>query len=1162
MKIFKKIMFFSCSVLTLSGISAAILTTSQYTDKIKNSTKNPTANNLKNSLTYKAKQNIIVQNIEDFYIGGVQIIGSWNSYFNDRNESLILPEKYILKNELGHEINIKGGSDGSTFHIENNQVRITKIKNVQIKEINIQQSWIDFEVEGYTGRNDLDYGNPNYSWYTEIWSEGTQYIPAGWVKKRESRKAVKRIHFHTQENTMWRKEYHLSIDEANQCDKFSKYYTNPESLRKLGTFYSKTIQNPPIPNVMKPTSSVKYQMADTYLETINMSVKTKIWYNGEIIDKTIHVIFSGFRKQASNPTITKLQTGNYNKLPSTVLHDDVLKYVSIDPDNIPNDNWKYEVVANDNLGELTINFKSNFYYTEDKIVSTTDFQTIKSKTLNGFWTNNDPTSSSTVWMEEKANIQNELERLPSKLIGADNNTLLKFVEIYGNIPNNQNNSQIELEVLPSGADDTNGLLTIRLSLWSYYGEHGVIKTTTNKPFFVNDLTIDGFWTNRPKTIVSLSKKDAANYDMLPSSLSLEKNNLLKYININGKDTIPGNENEHIVFNITNNDINDTKGTIRVELYLTEWVDNNGRIKKEPLPGKYFAEIKLDGFYTNQTPTKTSLKVTQKNNLGVLLNKLPSKISRKSSELIKYLDISGNVPDNANNKRVQIKVVESTIDDQRGCLDLEVYLTAWYDQNGRELLDQNPRLYKTVTLSGFYTNSPKTIVTLKQKPISKAFDMLPSEVEINNNNILENYIDANGLDTIPVFDNVKEWYFVEDKQGPIDETGQLQLTLTAFQWIDENGRYKTSDTGISLAKIILNGFYTNKTPTRTSLKVSQKINIDNYLKDLPSKVNNNNENLLNYIDISGSIPNNQNNKQILLEIKEGSVNDYEGSLVINFKLKQWYDNNGRIQSNPLGEFMTEIKIVDFKTTAPTTVVQMKENKNADTNILPSSISNTTEALWNYVSITGLETIPDNINNNQIKLVIPENGFNDKKGTITINLLLHKYIVDGGWKEKSEEGTKFSSVTIDGFYTTNKQTEVKLTNRYNEVVKDLFPDQIANNFDELYSLVDIKFINGSTIPNNINNNQLSLVIMPNSANKYAGTLEIGLYIKQWYNHNGQTIISSEPEGTLVDYIKLTGFKKTSKKNNVDYIKIGGVSLAVIILIIFITLIFYFSKSLVRN
>lgn len=655
------------------------------------------------------------------------------------------------------------------------------------------------------------------------------------------------------------------------------------------------------------------------------------------------------------------------------------------------------------------------------------------------------------------------------------------------------------------ANNTEGTIIVNLGIDLWYDKDGLLQNTF-KDF--GEFTFTGLKITR-ETILPSEGWDNSGNGYIASEVAKNKFELLAILNsrIIGDKPDYWNPMDDIIIcdsegSATNDVIYDNKqGTIELYAKLKRFYNTDGILEtqwnKDPI------HIIIGGFQklvsttvlneytvpnvTNRLPTEYSIddvKTLIKSHKTELFTHLPTNFDVDNDMLIEFNSTLPN-PNNLN-----------------GTINIDYSINNYYNFDG--ILETNPNrpLKGSILFRGFKnisetvvnkdvkipnvsdvvasTLSKQQVIELVERNVSLFFNSTPDDgVIINNINITNNELNLEG---------------------------KLEIEITYSNYYDQNGNLVTSPTTVQ--DILLSGFKkVKKTTYNTNIILPIKNEL--YPSDLSPS------NITNILSDSSVLPLFLVNyppdfsARDILEVKITERNNLQGSVTVDLKIVNYYDDKGNIQStNAL--VINNVIINNFSSNKPTEFFNQLIASPSDkiSNEIASEIANKDLQKFIFENISKIAVgLPSNFSMSNLRNVLVLDT-NNLEGTMKVEIGINNYIDQEGVLQTTS--IHKWTVNIKGFRTV-VGTEINPTIHLNDV-STIKPSDVDN-----VELINIIMRNKNIIFNSLPDkfNEQNIIIKSLEPNDSEGFLVANISITSYYSSSGKLENANNPLDATITF-----------------------------------------------
>lgn len=654
------------------------------------------------------------------------------------------------------------------------------------------------------------------------------------------------------------------------------------------------------------------------------------------------------------------------------------------------------------------------------------------------------------------------------------------------------------DLVPNNID---GSISFSISLKTIFNQFGTIETGN---FDFGTRTIKGYkqtlgFTNLPVRI----KSDES--DTYPSDIDEEKIRDIIFSNVSNAPSELKKENVRI----KNNSIirNNKTGTITVTPLLDWWYDVYGNLMNIT---KEFDPLTI---FSYKTANQTLISNTTLSATGTILDGLYPNYVGDNLELIKKFTMSliTNKPLGFNESNIDVSFIESN--NYVGSLQFNVSLNYYFDEDG---------------IIKYFNFKPITINVLDMEYVLGVTSILSNINYKGDTPILPSELSDSVIKNI-IFENIfskPEGFTVKDislKTSP--EKNNLNGTVTAIPILAKS---YNSDSNLVSTPVEFNAIKIVNLSTTLPTTISSNDLLYSTLNNniLPSELSTKPNEIKNIIFKNLSSYPLAFEKDIYTNISIGNIyyNNLIGVLYLDYKLSNYYDASGNIQTTNINFPTQSIRITNMQKNDATTIVSdVLVNNTSGT--LPSNYSE--EEITNYIR-TNISLISQNLPTNFSEiddLSIEIIDRNNLLGNIEIKIILTNYFDESG---NVQTTPKVFDLLLKGFLVVQPTT---IKDEYELIDQGENTAQfIATNLVLLKELLwnNIEWLTNN-LPNNLSPNDVDInsQSVKNYDNKL-GNIQLTINLNKYYNANGNFIDTSiqKDQLPLNKTILISGFKKEIK------------------------------------
>lgn len=773
-----------------------------------------------------------------------------------------------------------------------------------------------------------------------------------------------------------------------------------------------------------------------------------------------------------------------------------------DPDNPPTSIKEIQVIKVDNIiGNMTLNVVINNYFTEVGFTKEGEFNI----PISGFKKISETTFT-------KGNVQMDPTYVDFLAQDFVTDTTLLAKTLFPLV-----------SFSPEGTDWTNiifnkirplnneGRIKVFLSFHKYYNKLGFLTDNKITEYKAIEIQFSGFRivdgiTSLPNTIVA----PKIYLNTLPSNID---NSSIKNIIIENIKNKPDGFNVNNIILPSNNQIiyDNKNGNITLNpnlnlFYNSEYLLVNSISEWNILP------ITISGFKkTGPTVINTLPISTGLNNLA------PYQVTKEQNNFFKkiLLDRISNKPNGFNIANILLSD-NNIINNKLGTIELFGKINYFYDEKSNIITPDNGKFIEfQITLLDFKQILPTNNLTSFQVDKIIGGSTLPSNVkkEFLNSIIKNNFYEI--FSNIPQEFNTNTNIVKINIINPNNIDGSLSAEIdincffdSKYQYINNTNIFSSTIKFTNFAKAIPTSF--NKENSLPNLSNVVPSSVDNDF--LVNKILFPNQNIIFNNLPSGLLPSNF----IDPVIHKNTKNDLEGTLIIDIKLNNFYNDSGIIVNDGIEKLECHnITIKGFRKVKPTIfygAVILYDDFTS--NLLPQLVNeeNILKIIYNNLDIF-FSSYPK-----EIKIYNPIiNWYKNIEGQININVDVINYYSSTGTLITQP---KNNSVTISGFKKvkpTEFASEFTLPeNTYNDFLPSSMTVQQITSL--LYSYQNVIFKN---LPDGFDISNINLLFEENYYSNIDGTLIAVMNIDNYYDEDG--ILKNDSNRPLYKKITITGFKK---------------------------------------
>ncbi len=869
-------------------------------------------------------------------------------------------------------------------------------------------------------------------------------------------------------------------------------------------------------------------------------------------------IIKGYK--SSSKTLIKRQVnidGMSDKLATSFTDAELLDYVKKNIDDIatplpPDFNVETNIVLNqinayNTTGEIKAFIELSCFFNSLGLEVTTDV-TYTDITFTGFKAVNPTQIQDDIYLKTVSDVaaSDVDEARLKKLVLDTTNPANPTSELIVNMPSTFKAENLMLNITNRISNSVESYIVADVSLSTYYNDEGVLVQDSNIFRTKEGVKFYGFKKVHPTTVkqtvkVPASSRFARYYpsdltpmtpagidpDKAPSVEAFVQENMDLFFD-NYPDGADGLYVKDVVIKTTDN----LNGTLIVDLSILNYYDAQGKTETT-IPKT--TQIKI----TNLLPVgETQAAVSRYPVPSKYETILPTQVTNNDIINILFENkqfIFTSLPLDFKKNDISLSLTPSSYRNTLGEIDVKVILNNYFDAFG-----QQQRLIPkimNITLTGFNQIQKTEINSEFTNTDSALANVLPSNVTSQE---LLNFIYENKntlFVSLPKDFEMSDIYIDQNAIQPNNYEGSITIQpLVITKFYDINGVLVDNDPNNVLSKaIIIRGFghitgmtqissttnikdlpYSTLLPTQVDIKIVKEVA---YGKHLMAPVPDN----FSILDIVST------NADIV------SADNLTGQVVVNLKIKNYYDDLGNVSNSLNQELSQEVTISGFKQIFATASKDVSIN--GISNLIASQVSKN-ELLDiicdNYLNIFDLKSLPPSFSQANITDVNVV-GYNNKNGSINVAVKLNYFYADDG-SVVANGSTKDFYFKIDGFKqiipTTITNNEIKLWSMATRLASDL------SNF-EIVSLIyeNIKDIFANLPETNFT--QDDIIINSFKADNLSGKIRVDMsltyYVDEHGNYIDTTVETSKPNLNAV--IFLSGFKQIGETKIRDSYTVQG-------------------------
>ncbi len=688
-------------------------------------------------------------------------------------------------------------------------------------------------------------------------------------------------------------------------------------------------------------------------------------------------------------------------------------------------------------------------------------------------------------------------------------------DIFNSLPDNFNEQNIIINSLMP--NDSDGRLSISISITSYYDEEGNIAGTDNP--LKHTITFSGFGNTQPTIIKSSFKIKNVSNIIASEYTSLQ---LKQQIFFNLDSIIPSLPSDFKINDIRNveiKNVDNKRGSINANVSITNYYrSDNGLVDTI---NTLTSEINFTGF-------KEIGKTQAVSEFNIGTSSMATASEYNTDEIFELISLFYNqifspLPTTfTKNNIINVKII--SIDNKTAKMNVEVTLNLYFNEKA-DIVNENKKFY--LTLTGFMPVTPTIFIeTVRLGSIShiSAYSLSPQEIiqliYKNKNKFIQNPGPNFSISNI----NFKSIDSINNSEG------MLEVSINYTNYYDENG-YLILGTSITKTHFIY-GF--SKNSKKTEL-INSTFFLPGYHEILAQDIAKNTNKIKEIIfqnvsEIFKDIPNNVTINDITLA--DINFDNIKGHLILKIYLSKYYNSNSILINDPTKKISFNLTISGFKNVSQTTQKIFDIFIPNYSEILASSLTDIT-SIKNYVwsnRETIFDSLPENLSVNDINIEISD--IDNLTGKLCIYITLYKwYSTIGELQTSSSSDFKLTLLGFKSIIPTEVNTNINLS----------FPPVISSNalFAETINLEELKMVivyNKNIIFNSIPDDFSTLNIQGIqiiSRDNINGIVKAKFSFFNYFNNHGNV---EKNQTFITEEITFRGFLKAHSTSIVEMISIA--------------------------